>query len=111
MKRYPDPDSDQTEAESTQQWNANLMPYKAVYKQQHDCIRRLRQAIQLTQRPVLMQNDTMAGKFMDPCQVEKGRFAERSRANKHKTHELVKDDGARGVPAHASWVMKSHADW
>ena len=49
MKRYPDPDDDKTEADSMQQWKANLMPDKIVY-------------------------DTITGMFMDPLQVEEGRL-------------------------------------
>ena len=37
--------------------------------------------------------DKMTRKFMDPLKVEKGRLRELRLANKHTTHELVKDDG------------------
>ena len=49
LKRYPDPDNDKTEANSMQQWKANLMPDKIVY-------------------------DMVPGMFMDPLQAEKGRL-------------------------------------
>ena len=46
----------------------------------------------------------MTGKFMDPLKVEIGRLRELSWANKHKTHELVKDGGARGGPTYMRTV-------
>ena len=50
----------------------------------------------LKRQPVFKQIDAMTGKSMDPVKVEKGRLRMLSWANKQETHQLVKDDGARG---------------
>ena len=82
-RRHPDPNNDKSKADSIQQWKANLMPLEIVY-------------------------DTMASKFMDPSKVEKRQLREVSWANKHKTHELVNGDDARGShQVHAKWVPTS----
>ena len=76
-KRYPDPDNDKTDAESMQQWKANLMPDKVLH-------------------------GTKISKFLDPLRVETGRPRKLSWASKHETHEFAKDDGARsGLQVHA----------
>ena len=85
--RWPGGDNDKTEADSIQQWKANLVLLQIVY-------------------------DTMASKFMDPLlEVEKRQLREVSWANKHKTHELVNDDDARGPhQVHAKWLPTSRGN-
>ena len=81
VKGLSDANKDKTDAEIVQLWKANLLPHMIV------CDR------------------MAAGKFLDPSKVEKRWFRELLSVSKHRTHELVKDAGARGGPqVHAQWL-------
>ena len=80
VKGLSDANMDKTDAEIIQLWRANLLPDRIVH-------------------------DKMARTFMDPSKVETRWFRELLSVSKHRTHELVKDAGARGGPqVHAQWL-------